>query len=468
MARRRRKNRTRISGALALAEPQFAPNGERPRPLTESNLQTEYVAGNYLWWGGANLPSFRPDPNAPEITFDTYRQMLNDPEVSAGIRTLTMMVLGDGIQLSPAFESKPIDDDASEFSRAEEITAFCERNLAGLRKPLRRTLTQMIEGALSYGHKAAEITWKTGEGIDSGRLVLDKLSVKPHNALDFVVDRFWNLIGFTPRRFAETREIIPFEKFLILTFLEEDEDPRGRSTLRAAYNGWNFKQLIWPEYKRWLDNCALPSIIGRTPPKGQSEVQRTQDGTNKTISPSQAMLQALIELKNASVAVLPNGSEVDQLNVISEGAGFDRALAVADGQITKAILYQMLATNEAKFGTRAQSETHMSVLDLLVWSIKTDVAELLTDLLKRAITYNFGDDSLRFAPIVSLGDSERRDWSQDAAAAALIEPAITDSQWNAITTQLGLPAPQPGEEPRRRASQPVQPAGFPPEEEDEE
>jgi hypothetical protein len=94
-----------------------------------------------------------------------------------------------------------------------------------------------------------------------------------------------------------------------------------------------FKCMAWPEYKRWLDNCALPSIVGKTAPR-----------------------QA-------------------------------------------------------------------------------------------------GDEALRFAPAVSLGDTERRDWATDATAAVALSPEITDSQWNSVTEQLGLPAALPGEQPRGMARQ---------------
>jgi phage gp29-like protein len=223
-----------------------------------------------------------------------------------------------------------------------------------------------------------------------------------------------------------------------------------------------FKQAVWPEYFRWLENCAMPSIIGKTAPKQAGDVQRTKAGEPATgakpLSAAEAMAQALTNLKNASVAVLPNGSEIDQLEVVGEGAGFERSINVADGQITKGILFQTLATSEAQFGTRAQSQTHMQVLDLLVWWLKGKIAGMIkADLVKQVIRYNFGVEFLQFAPIITLGDTERRDWSKDATAAASLSSVITESQWLSITNQLGLPAPRPGELPRGQARQANQP-----------
>lgn len=466
MGKRNVQRKFRQNGApFAISATEMAQPGASP-----VQAEREYVVGFGQNNGLLAFPiSAQPsDRFAPEVTFETYRQMMNDAEVSSDVRTLRDMVLADGVQLSPAFEGVAIDDGEPEFARAFEIAQFVQRSLDGLRKPLKKTLKGLLEAAIVYGHKTAEITWKNGVGIDRAKLMLDRIALKDHNSIDFVIDRFWNHVGFIPRQYTgqlTTGAIVPREKFLHLSLNEEDEDSRGRSSIRTTYTAWCFKALVWPEYRRWLENCALPSLVGKTAPKQPGDVQRNTDGTKKSntlVSAAESMGQALAGLKNASYIVIPTGAEVDQLAVAGDGEGFERAVQVADSQIGKGILYQTLATGEAQFGTRAQSETHMGVLDLLVWELKGEVADVIkNDVIRQIIRYNFGDDAMKFSPLVSLGDSERRDWSKDATAAAMIEPAITDSQWNAITTQLGLPAPQPGEEPRGKTSMPTQPENQP-------
>lgn len=471
MAKRNQKTRFRTSGALALKESFSVSAAEIAQPgATPVEAEREYVVGNRQNPGLLAFPvSAQPtDRFAPEVTFETYRKMLNDAEVLSSVRALRDMVLSDDAQILPAFQSQLVEPESPEFTKASEIAQFCQRNFDKLRKPFKRTLKGLLEGAIVYGHKTAEITWKIGIGEDRSKLVLDKIALKSFDAVDFVVDRFWNLVGFLPRHYSgliAPTAIIPREKFVHFSLNEEDEDPRGRSSIRSIYSAWCFKTLAWPEYRRWLENCALPSLVGKTAPKQPGDVQRNTDGTKKSnvlVSPAEAMAQALNGLKNASYVVLPPGAEVDQIAVASDGNGFERALSVANTEITKGILYQSLATGEARFGTRAQSETHLSVLDLLVWELKNEIAEVVErDIIAQIVRYNYGDDALDYAPKFSLGDSERRDWAVDATAASLLEPAITDSQWNQITAQLGLPAPQPGEEPRRKASMPTQPDNQP-------
>lgn len=463
-----KRNKFRTVGANALKDAPFIQTAAltlSPSSSGESSAAAdfdpslEYVAGYGQSYSvlERQIPAQAHDPKAPEVTFETYRQMLNDPEVCSDIRTLVQMALGDGLQLSPAVEGKTVDDGKPEFGRAFEIAQFCERALSALWKPLEDSLEGIVEGALTYGHKTAEITWKLAEnGVDRGRLLPWRLAQKDFRTLDFVVDRFWNHLGFTPRTPAQNlpaRAVIPREKFFHLALHEEDEDPRGRSSIRPVFTAWMFKCMTWPEYKRWLDNCALPSIVGFTAPKQPGDVQRTKTGEPisgaKPLSAAEAMAQALANLKNASVATFPAEAKVEQLDPVGEGAGFERAINVADEQITKGILFQTLATSEAQFGTRAQSQTHMQVLDLLVWWLKGKIAHAIKcDLIEKAIRYNFGDDALRFTPVIGLGDTERRDWATDATAAVALSPEITDSQWQSVTDQLGLPRPLPGEEPR--------------------
>jgi hypothetical protein len=468
MGRKSRKNRFRTVGANALAVaptvqtaallPASPSTGGESSAVADFNPELEYVAGYGQAYSALlrQIPSKPYDPKAPEVDFETYRQMLNDPEVCSDVRMLVQMALADGVQLSPAVEGKPLDDKAPEFRKALEIAEFCERAMGALTKPLEDSLEGIVEGALTYGHKTAEITWKLGTGDDASKLVLARIAQKDYRTLDFVVDRFWNHLGFTPRAPAQdlpARAVIPREKFFHLALHEEDEDPRGRSSIRPVYTAWLFKCMTWPEYQRWLQNCALPALIGFTAPKQVGDVQRNADNTPKTgakpLTPAEAMVERLAQLKNASVAAFPNGATVEQLAVEGEGAGFERSINVADSQISKGILYQTLATSEAQYGTRAQSETHMGVLDLLVWWLKGKIAKAIKcDLVEKAIRYNFGDEALRFTPAISLGDTERRDWSKDATAAVALSSEVTDSQWQSITDQLGLPRPLPGEQPR--------------------
>lgn len=411
-------------------------------------VDQEYIAPRVANPLTNTVASDKREPQAPEITFETYRRMMHDPAINSAVLTLVRMTLADGIQIVPAFNGEQVSSDAQEFKRANEQASFVRRSFQGLQKPLESTLARMLQGALTYGHKVAEKTFKYGMGDDAGRLMLGRIALKSHTTLDFVIDGFSNHIGFVQRGFGPLPagvRVLPREKFAVLTLFEEDEDPRGNSALRPVYTPWLFKTHLWPEFLRWLQNCALNAIVGKTPEKSAATVTRAPvaDETQKT--PTQALLDALLGLKSAAVAVVPHGAEVDTIPS-SDTEGFETGFQTADSQISKGILGQTLATGEAKFGTRAQSETHLQVLDLFVAWLKGEVSSMVhSDLIKPLSLYNFGEEFLPYAPIVTLGDSDRRDWSKDATAAASLHGKITKTQWLTICTQLGLPAPEPNE-----------------------
>ncbi len=448
----RKNRRLRTSPSITAAASDGYPR------LVPTNDKKEYVAGHGFSYG-VSAETLSPeiyDPSSCTIDFDTLRLMGNDPEVISSLRTLRDMILADGVDISPGFQGRSVGDESPEYARALEISEFCQRAIANLKKPFEDTLEELLEGSLQYGHKVAEKVFEMGKGQDSGKLVYRRIAIKSHKTIDFVVNRFWEIVGFktrVPGPGLSARSVIPREKFVVLSMHVENEDPRGRSHLRSAHTAWQFKLMSWPEYYRWLCACALPVLVGELAPKQPGDVPRSQGGTPipgaKAVSPAEAMASAMAELKNAGYIVIPNGAKVEQIEVAGDGAGFERSINVSDSQIGKGILYQTLASGEAQFGTRAQSETHMSVLDMLVTELKKKVVmTILSDVIIPLVEYNYGEDALPYSPVVSLGDSDRRDWAEDGAVVVDLEPKLTDSQWRQVCTEIGIQPAQPGEKTR--------------------
>src|SRR5262245_40929075 len=115
-----RRNRHCTVGANALKDApihaaaltSLPTNGGESSAAADFDPTLEYVAGYGQAYSALErqIPAQAHDPKAPEVTFETYRQMLNDPEVCSDVRTLVQMALGDGLQLQPAVEGKPVDD----------------------------------------------------------------------------------------------------------------------------------------------------------------------------------------------------------------------------------------------------------------------------------------------------------------------------------------------------------------------
>lgn len=381
---------------------------------------------------------------------DVYERMLTDPEVLKDMTVINDGIVGDGAELYAFYTDEKTD--AAKAAAAARYSEFCHFNLyETLRHPFLETLGAALLDARTFGHKAVEQTYR--DFIDetgAPRLVLDKLKCKSRAAVQFAVDEYFNVLGLVAWR-AGTRRLIPRDKFFIPTFNRKDEDPRGRSLyLRAAFNWWQAKRAGLPVTVKRIEKKALPSIAGFTSDKGDDTVQEVDDlgrpiGEPKTSA--QVMAEKIAQFESMSAAAFPNGASIQVVDASGDGSEFSRFFDLCDKQITRAILLQDLATNEGKHGTRAQATTHMDVLALHIWSLKNIVAECVrTDILKPLVLYNFGPDAVALTPVVSLGDTERRDWATDARAAALLGPLVPDSVWAAICQQLGLPTPEEGEQ----------------------
>jgi hypothetical protein len=100
-------------------------------------------------------------------------------------------------------------------------------------------------------------------------LQLRALKVKPIRSVAFVTDAYLNVLGLVGAKPGQTvpavsdlapAEIIPREKFCILSWRPKDGDPRGTSVLRPAYDPWWRKRQTIPEYLKYLAQFAGPSL----------------------------------------------------------------------------------------------------------------------------------------------------------------------------------------------------------------
>lgn len=399
----------------------------------------------------------------------TYDRMLTDPEITKCFTVIKVSTLSDGITFNPA-----VSEQDSRYAKAKEYSDYCVRACSNPITPLRDTMEQMMD-ALVYGHKIAEITYELKiDGPDAGFYHVKYIKVKPQKSVAFVVDRFMNVLGF--KAAAETSgpdgkfKIIPRDKFMVMTFRAKDDDPRGTSILRSCYNAWHLKMLMWPEYLRWLMQCAIPGIIGITSETNdQKNYVMNADGTvatdasgNQIAIPSTSQLaDALAQMRNATVAAVPFGTTIEQINNNVSSEPFKTARDVLNEEMEMALLLQVLATSDSAHNTRAASETHMTVQDTLVYFIKGILADVIQrDIVKNLVFYRYGAEALDLLPKVSLGDTERRDWAIDGVAAGTMykDGLLKDSQLPGIYRQLSLEQPAPGDKGLNLAQIAAQPA----------
>ncbi len=306
-----------------------------------------------------------------------------------------------------------------------------------------------LADALCYGNKLAEQVYHLDSTYTGLRqLVLRALKVKPRRATAFVVDVYWNVLGLVahvPGRTAtlvlngeRPENLLPRDKFAIVTFRPVDSDPRGSSILRPAVQQWAAKVDTWPEYLKYLAQFASPSIWGTTPADAQDYVDPE---TGETLTPIDVMLRAILAFQNGTAAVFPFGAMLNLIQSSGKGEAFLNAFKLYDQQITKGILHQTLATEEGEHQARAASEVHADVLETIIRQIKQGTERTIArDILRPWVRYNYGDAALPLLPRVALGDVERVDFVATANAIANLSTNYLDpSQYAGIDRMLNLP-----------------------------
>jgi hypothetical protein len=364
-----------------------------------------------------------------------------------------------------------------EAKLSQEICDFCADVLDHLDRPFLDVLYELLD-AVALGNKVAEQVYELGTDHEGRqRIVLKALKVKPRNSTAFVTDAYLNVVGLVAilpgKGYPVTTgtvmgspdqipNLLPREKFAIMTWAAHNGDPRGTSLLRPVYNPWWGKMQVMGEYLKYLAQFAGPSLIGYTAPGAVSVPQTDALGNvipgAPLITPEQAMLNALIGFKNSSVIALPFGTKVDPLSMTGDGEAFREALTQFNSEISKGILCQTLATEEGVHMAKAASETHQDVLDLVIHHVKQTLAQMIRrDILRPLVRYNWGEEAARrLTPKVILSSVEKHNWARDASAvSSLVGSQYLDpSQYREMDARLGLPRRKP----QAAAQQPGLPA----------
>jgi hypothetical protein len=410
--------------------------------VDEYVANTRYLAGNVL----RTLPHAIDDLTA-EFADDIYERMQRDAEVAAIVRLLKSAILSEGVSLA-----SPVADEAeTDFARAQEVLDFCTDVLANLLTPMEDALRNMLD-ALTVGSKVAEQVY----ALDGAQLRLVALKVKPRRSTAFLVDPFNNVIGLLGQRpgqatgvipsavYGEPKNIsniLPREKFAILTNDPQDSDPRGRSVLRPAYGAWNSKVQAWLSYQRYLAQFATPSLVATVGENAES-VTAVSDGVMTTLTAQEYMAAAVAGFQNGSYVVLPFGATLDAIQP-QAGAGGDvylKAFEFFNSEMTKAVLVQALAINEGKHASRAQAAVHQDVLGVIIVEYKQWVCRMVRrDILTPLVRYNFANAD-HLIPMPSLGEVEPQDVSAMLTALGSVGYTLSPSQLPETDALAGMPA----------------------------
>lgn len=423
--------------AVNTAEPQ-SNTSRRER----SRLSQELVVGNNRsFLGGLRLElPWAWDDLVQDFGIAIYDKMMLDAQVSSCIALFKASIIEDGMMISSAVTDETKDG----FKLANEIADACKAMFAYMYTSLDDVLWDLMD-SLIYGSRVAEITYE----LQNGKLNIIYIKPKPIHTVQYVVDEYYNILGLAGQTkdgqffpvVNDPSTILPRNKFLIFTFRMKNNNPRGTSLLRPAYDPWWRKRQTIPEYMKYLSQFAGPSILAKLSSNLEPSSQTDENGDPTT--PAEALLTTLLAFKNASVVVVPGETEVDFIKSEGEGLAFRAAITDNNMEITKAILNQELATEQSRFQARAAAQVHQGILDTVIRQAKRSFAWAFTrDILRPWVEYNWGYETARkLCPIATLGTTEQVSLAGLMTAIGALERAgyIAPDQRPEIDKILGLP-----------------------------
>lgn len=420
---------------------------------TETDPQREYISGA----AGVYSRAFRSLPlDAEKIVTDfnwkCAGEMVADPEVHAAVEELVNSILPDEIQVLPG-----VAESDSRYDAALERAEFVAKSLEGLKRSLSKTLRILVRNAIVGGTGVAEQVYR----VEEGRLVLDRLKVKTHRQVAFVVDEYDNVLGMVGKigggsapgavvsslSVVSIDQIIAREKFLVVQFYQDSEDPRALSLLRSVYRAFKDKQDTLRQFWVWRRAVAIRSVIGILPQNAKDEpvwengaVKRDSEGKVVMQSAADAMLSRIVTMQSNehTAAVFPNGADVKEIKADGTGEQFTRNLKFQNAEIRTGILLQPLATGESEHQSRAATSSHDSILENYESSLRNMLEETLRKELAAPLCfYNFDDDR-DLVPVIALRDVENRDVASEVQAFSRAGYRIALEHEAEIDARLGL------------------------------
>jgi len=447
-----------------------------------------------------------------EVDLATYDRMENDATIAKGKRILITNALSDDLQLAPGATEDEVG--AEEYQIFVEVMEFCQRIVGGLDRPIRETYEQILGNAIAHGHGLGEVEWEyridgssskpaeaktpqvskskfssmlenfgffsrhtvPADSKDVGikrpqlreartRLMPKAIKVKPRGAALFVVDDYMTVLGLTPRYHSNRstlkwNEVVSRDKFIVLTLNKQNEDPRGKSSYRPAFNWFNLKSQIPAEMLRFILEESVPKAVGTLPENSPAfEFERDVAGNiiyedpetmqvPKMLTAAESMGEQIKGFRSGSGAVIPWGAKLEPFKKTgsSDADFFSKVLKVVDDQMENAILLQTLAQSEGEHQARSASQQVAELLHSLVFWIRWLIAVMTqADLFEVAVRINLGEWAVRYLPMVSLGDFVRRDWAHDleVISKAYFQGFIDDTQRAELMAWMNLPRPGP-------------------------
>jgi len=286
---------------------------------------------------------------------------------------------------------RPLDIEAADFVRE-----------TFKRLPFDRICEDLLDATLK-GFSISEVIWaRQGNRIVPERIV-------SHNQRRFVFDQNWRPRLLTMCSMDKGEEL-PERKFIVHRHGVKGNNPYGLGLGTRLFWPVLFKREGVAFWLHFLDKFAGPTVVGKSPYGTLESDQRD-------------LLNKLQAMRTKGAMVVPIGTDVGLLEATRGGSvSYREWCEYWDKQMSIATTGETLTTDIGNAGSRAASETHYEILELLVdadGDLQSDT--LREQLITWMVEYNFPGAAVpniwRVRPSSEKAKAETRKAAAEAAVA---------------------------------------------------
>lgn len=281
-----------------------------------------------------------PAAGADRSCGETYSRMLQDPVISGAVDLLILKTVGEGMRLE---------------GEDKALNTFLTDMLNGFSLPLSEILREALS-AIVYGSAVFEKIFEYRNGC----FVIGDLKYKPPGTYRFRLDDYGNLKGIITRE----NEVLPPEKFFV--FVNKGAAGNGISSLSPCRPLWHMKREKVEEYGKYLTLYGSPALIGTIP-------------ESFPLCDRQRILGDMGKLKSGGTMVVSSGTEINQIKMQNNESLYLNFIDFCNREMVTAILGSNRATMEARYGSRADSETSLLLIEDKVKFYRQNLAEAVKD-----------------------------------------------------------------------------------------
>jgi phage gp29-like protein len=290
---------------------------------------------------------------------EIFGEMMRDPQIRASIGVKKYAIISNRWNL---FVATGEQDNA----KAREIRDFVNWNLSCLLGDTGIGLDAVLS-AFEYGRSDCEIVWDVVRGGRfDGFYYIKELKPKNIGYIAYELDKFDNIISFKVTDKNGQIHSVPPERMVHYAWNAEFGNPYGIPDLSSCYMWYWLKKTMYKFLAIYGEKFASPIPVFTL---------------EKTISSSERAIleQAAKDFQVSNSFILPKGVSVEMKENNGSGGDFYmKGIVQCDSQMSRAICFQTLTTNEnAKTGTHSQATVHENTLWYLLKKIQDDLEKVV-------------------------------------------------------------------------------------------